>query len=145
MAAIAINYGINFCILALGSGQHLLYRLGSGLAHTVLHVRIFAIADLNRQNLCAIQPRQLKIKQHIIGLHMTWHSLQRRQRIKPCLHLSNMLPWCKRVISLPSVCVCVCVWSSVCDGNTYNRYKTAVSSQQLAGGSPTVSREHMWR
>ena len=36
---------INFCILALGSGQHLLYRLGSGLvlrcnavAHTVLHV-----------------------------------------------------------------------------------------------------------
>jgi len=40
---------INFCILALGSGQRLLYRLGSGLrlvlvlrcnaiAHTVLHV-----------------------------------------------------------------------------------------------------------
>jgi len=42
---------INFCILALGSGQRLLYRLGSGLglvlvlvwlcnaiAHTVLHL-----------------------------------------------------------------------------------------------------------
>ena len=53
--SVVAMYCINFCILALGSGQRLLYRLGSGLglglvlvlvlrcnaiAHTVLHVSL---------------------------------------------------------------------------------------------------------
>jgi len=51
-----VMYLINFCILALGSGQHLLYRLGLGLVLVLVCAYCSACADLCESGLLRSLP-----------------------------------------------------------------------------------------